>query len=303
MQLSVIIPTHNPHAGRLARTLAALRAQTLPATEWEIVVVDNASTPPVDAGTPGLANARLVREPQPGLTHARRAGLRAATGALLVFADDDNVLDPDYLAQTLRLAAAHPRVGAFGGRSLPGFEVAPADWLAEFFPLLALRDPGPAPVIAPAETPPRAYPLCAPIGAGMVLRRAAADAWLNAPDRGLTDRRGHELTSGGDNDIVLTIFGAGWDVAYFPELKLTHLIPAGRLDAGYLARLNRGIQKSWVQVLAGHGVCPWAAIAPWTVPLRQAKAWFTHRAWQGTAAHIRWQGACGHFEGRAAIAP
>ncbi|MEJ1971704.1 MAG: glycosyltransferase [Lacunisphaera sp.] len=304
--LTVIIPTHNPHPERLRRTLAGLREQTLPPDQWECIVVDNASTPPVDSATltsAGPATLRLVRESQPGLTHARKAGLRSARGALMVFADDDNVLAPDYLAQSLRLAAAHPRLGAYGGRSVPEFEGPPESWTHEFFDLLALRDLGPHPVQAAAESPLRGYPRCAPIGAGMVLRREAADVWLAAPDRGLTDRRGSELTSGGDNDIVLTLFAAGWGVGYFPELQLTHLIPAGRLDAGYLARLNRGIQKSWVQVLARHGICPWPPIATWTVPLRQFKAWFTCRAWRGAVGQIRWQGACGHFEGRAIIAP
>jgi hypothetical protein len=68
----------------------------------------------------------------------------------------------------------------------------------------------------------------------------------------------------------------------------------------YLARLNRGIAKSWMQVLRKHDANPWSPIAPWTVPLRQFKAWFTHRAWSGPAEFIRWQGACGHFEGRGA---
>jgi hypothetical protein len=47
-----------------------------------------------------------------------------------------------------------------------------------------------------------------------------------------------------------------------------------------------------------HGICPWPAIAGWTVPLRQLKAWITYRAWSGPAARIRWQGACGHFDNR-----
>jgi glycosyltransferase involved in cell wall biosynthesis len=303
MLLTVILPTHNSHPGRLERTLEALRAQTLPATKWETIIVDNASSPALHRETlPAIAPEflRVIAEPQPGLTHARRAGLRAATGGIIVFADDDNVLAPDYLEHTVRLVTAHPRVGAFGGRSVPEFETPPAAWVHEFFDLLALRDLGAAPIIVPAETPPRTYPLCAPIGAGMVLRREAAALWLAAPDRGLSDRRGNELTSGGDNDIVLTIFCAGWDVAYFPELVLTHLIPAGRLDAAYLARLNRGIQKSWMQVLVRHGVSPWPPIAAWTMAPRQLKAWFTYRAWRGADAHIRWQGACGHFEGRIA---
>ena len=301
MRISVIIPTHNPRPAVLARVLGGLRRQTLPATAWELVVVDNASVPPVDepALVPQLpASLRVIREPQAGLTHARKAGLRAARGELVVFADDDNVLAPDYLGEAARLAAAHPRVGAFGGRSAPEFEIPPDAWMHEFFDLLALRDLGPKPIIVPAETPPRAYPRSAPIGAGMVLRREAAAAWLAAPDRGLTDRRGTDLTSGGDNDIVLTLFGAGWAIAYFPGLALTHLIPAGRLERDYLGRLNRGIARSWMQVLRKHGVNPWPPLASWTLPLRRAKAWLTYRAWTGPAAYVRWQGACGHFEGR-----
>ncbi len=299
MDLSVIICAHNPHPGRLARTLAGLRSQTLPASQWECVLVDNASAPAIACGADALANLRIIREPEPGLTHARRRGLRETSTALCVFADDDNVLAPDYLEQALRLSISHPRAGAFGGRSLPEFEKPPADWIREFRDLLALRELGQQPIIAPAEKPPRAYPLCAPIGAGMVLRREAVQVWLDAPEHGLTDRRGGELTSGGDNDIVLTLFSAGWEVAYFPELSLTHLIPVGRLDPAYLARLNRGIQKSWVQVLARHHLCPWPRIPAWTVAPRRLKAWFSYRAWSGHSARIRWQGACGRFEGLA----
>ena len=116
----------------------------------------------------------------------------------------------------------------------------------------------------------------------------------------MMDRRGAALTSSGDNDIIFSVLRSGWQVAYFPDLTLTHLIPANRLQPDYLARLNRGIQQSWQQVLRRHGASPWPAIAPWTVPLRQAKAWFAYRAWSTPAARIRWQGACGHFEGRVA---
>ena len=302
MLLSVIIPAHNPDPGRLARTLAGLRAQTLPVSDWEILLVDNASAPPVAA--PDLpANARIVNELALGLTSARRRGFSAARGEYFVLVDDDNVLAPDYLAHTLRLFAAYPRLGALGGRSLPEFAAPPKPWQREFFDLLALRDLGPEPLFSAGLRPPgstrNTYPACAPIGAGMALRRAAAEAWLRAPSiNGLSDRRGAELTSSGDNDIVLSLMRAGWEAGYFPELSLTHLIPAGRLDPLYLARLNRGIQKSWMQVLTQHEANNWPPIPGWSVPLRQLKAWFTYRAWTSPAARIRWQGACGHFAGR-----
>jgi len=132
----------------------------------------------------------------------------------------------------------------------------------------------------------------------MALRRVAVNAWLDAKSSAITDRRGTELTSGGDNDLVLTLLEQGWEVAYLPQLKLVHLIPASRLTKPYLARLNRGIQKSWMQVLSDHQANPWISIPAWTVPPRKVKAWFSHRAWASPAAYVRWQGACGHFEGR-----
>ncbi len=303
--LSVIIPSHNPHPLRLTRTLAGLRAQTLPADEWEVILVDNASTPSLatqELNSLPLGNLRIVAEPRLGLSHARRRGFLEARGEIFILVDDDNVLAPDYLAHVQTLFAAQPRVGALGGRSLPEFESPPAPWQKEFFSLLALRDPGSSSVIENLRSQNSnrdEYPLHAPIGAGMALRRSAAQAWLDHADpAAFTDRLGNDLSSSGDNDIVIHSLRSDWDVAYFPELVLTHLIPATRLDPAYLARLNRGIQKSWLQLLLRHGLSDWPPVAHWTVPIRQLKAWFTHRAWSSPAARIRWHGACGHFEGR-----
>jgi len=306
MKLSVIIPTHNPHAGRLQRTLRALRAQTLPPGEWETVIVDNASVPALtlaDWSPHGPASLRLVAEPEPGLSHARRHGFLAGVGEIFVLVDDDNELAPDYLAETLRLFFTHPQVGALGGRSLPEFEESPPAWVREFDNLIACRDLGYRPLISTGLRHPATgrieYPLFAPIGAGLALRHTAARCWL---DQGagavLPDRKGGELSSSGDNDIVLTAMKAGWEVAYFPTLRLTHLIPAARTTRDYLARLNRGIQKSWMLVLSRHDANPWPPLTSAGVLLRQAKAWFTYRAWSSPAASVRWQGACGHFEGR-----
>lgn len=304
-KISVIIPAHNPHAGRLARTLRALRGQTLPIQDWELLLIDNASSPATDARSllvDAPANLRLVVEPRLGLSHARRRGFIEATGEFLVLVDDDNLLAPDYLAQVRSLFLEYPDVGMLGGRSMPEFETPPPPWIDEFKWLLALRDLGPAPIIGALEvsqTGRHAYPFFAPIGAGMALRAAAGRAWLDKSDPdAITDRKGRELSSGGDNDIVISVMRAGWKAAYFPELELTHLIPSGRTTPEYLARLNRGIQKSWMQVLLRHDMSDWPVIPRWTVPLRQAKAWFTRRAWSGPVARIHWQGACGHFEGR-----
>ena len=305
--ISVVIPAHNPDAARLRLVLAALRAQTLPIADWETIVVDNASTrwpDERDLAAWAPANVSVLREGRLGLSAARRAGLAAARGSGAVLVDDDNVLAPDYLACAGTLLASRPAVGIAGGRVLPRFESEPPAWAREFFGLLALCDHGPVELIAPGARGGRlaegAYPRFAPVGAGMVLRREAAAAWLGQPaDRPApTDRRGAELSSGGDNDIVLHALRAGWEVCYNPALRLEHLVPAARLQADYLARLNRGIQRSWMQVLSAHGVNPWPPLTPAGARLRQAKAWFAYRGWSRPVGRIRWQGACGHFDGR-----
>ncbi len=307
-RISVVLPTHNPRIGNLEKVLSSLRAQTIPPGRWETLLVDNASNPRVRLETLQTfapENLRLLSEPRLGLTAARRCGALASSGQYLVFVDDDNVLAPDYLEQVGQCFERFPGVGALGGRIRPVFESRPPDWAGEFEDLIACRDFGDVELISAGLRDPAsgrvAYPSMAPVGAGMALRRAALNTWLSrSPAEGLTDRRGKELTSGGDNDIIFTLMAEGWEVGYFPGIYLSHLIPAERMTEDYLARLNRAVQKSWMQVLTKHGANPWPPVAGWTVPVRKLKAWFAYRAWSNPRAHVRWSGACGHFEGRIA---
>jgi glycosyltransferase involved in cell wall biosynthesis len=273
------------------------------------------------------SNAKIVREERLGLTFARLRGFAEAKGELIVMVDDDNVLAPEYLANAVEIASKHPDIGAFGGKCLPEFEKEPEPWMREFLPLLALRDPGEEEVVSGDIRSPdgsrRAYPdRAAPIGAGMVLRRDAAAAYAERieqrtkglRDQGtaerldeetkrrkdqetITDRKGDSLASAGDNDLVFQVLRDGLKVGYFPQLVVTHLIPAGRLTVDYLARANRGIQRSWVQVLRKHDACPWVLVRAWTVPLRKAKAVFLQRPWRNTSSKIRLAGVIGRLEG------
>jgi len=308
MQLTVIIPTYNPSESRLVRVLGALRTQTLPHDTWELLLINNASTQFPDAAffaEHSTQNLRILDEPQLGLTSARACGLRAAHGKAAVFVDDDNELAPDYLEHAVAVLNQHPKVGAFGGRIDLEFSTTPPLWLREFHKLLAEQNHGTAPLISASCVPDAhsrlTWPEAAPIGAGMVLRREAWDAWLSflelSPEA-LSDRKGEQLSSSGDNELVLVALKAGWQVGYFPSLQLTHLIPESRLDPRYLERLNYGCSAGFIQALRRHNACPWPTIPRWTLPLRVARAWFRCRAWRGPAERIRWRGLCGHFSAR-----
>jgi glycosyltransferase involved in cell wall biosynthesis len=304
--ISVIIPTHNPNAGRLGRSLKALSAQTLASHSFEVIIIDNSSLPPVKLDNfikPVPLNMRLLVEPKLGLTTARRRGFTEVSGELIVLVDDDNELDSNYLTNVISIFTKHPCIGSIGGKVLPEFEANPAKWMREFDGILACRDFGDARRIVPGRQRSTnglpAYPAYAPIGAGMAVRLVALQSWLDDMQADtLSDRRGKELTSGGDNDIIFSLSKNGWAIGYFPELSLRHLIAAGRTTTDYLGRLNHGIQKSWIHLLAKHNASPWPPISLWTLHLRKAKAWITYRAWSNHAAYVRWRGACGHFEGR-----
>lgn len=311
--ITVIICTHNPRRDYLSRVLNALKLQTLPMSEWELILIDNASKAILSSEIDlrWHSNARHVREETLGLTPARIRGINEASNEVLVFVDDDNVLDPNYLINSVNLLQDNPNIGAIGGKSLPEFEVNPKPWFYTIDLGLGCRDLGNETyigswkiIINKSGVSIKNYPKFAPIGSGMVLRKKAGNIYyqkiINSSSLVL-DRTGEKLTSGGDNDIIMTLLDAGWEVGYFPQLTLQHLIPKTRLTKKYLAQLKKSINTSWIKVLDIHGIRPWGKIPQWSVLPRKIKAYLTFQAWKDEASYILWQGACGIFEGQAEL--
>lgn len=304
--LSVIICTHNPQIKYLERVLNALKLQTLSRSKWELILIDNASknTLASKIDLSWHCASYHVREDKIGLTNARLRAFKEAKADILVFVDDDNILDCNYLENTLEIAQQFPNLGAFGGKSLPEFEIKPQSWFVNVNAPLGLQDFGNEVRVAYWEqNSNRFYPFFAPIGAGLVIRKQAAliyaEKIVTDKSRLALGRSGTSLVSGEDNDIVLTLLDAGYGVGHFPQLQLTHIIPAKRLTKNYLARLNRASSRSWVRVLDVHGIRLWHKIPRWTVLLRQIKAFFRFQPWTSSAAYINWQGACGILQGQA----
>ncbi len=116
--ISVVVPTVG-RADVLARCLAALAAQTLPADAFEVVVVDDspAGDAPI-APPPGLA-ARVHRSRGCGAAVARNEGAAQARGALVLFIDDDLIAAPDLLERHLAHHAQAPADAVVIGCSPP----------------------------------------------------------------------------------------------------------------------------------------------------------------------------------------
>jgi len=303
MKISVFIPTYNPDRHRLNQTLEGLKNQDFPLSNWELIIVDN------NSNIPSINNldiswhpyAKIVAEPKSGLTYARLKGFKESRANIIIMVDDDNILDQNYLFNTYSTFEQNPNLGAIGGKSIPLFESEPPIWIEQCYGSLAIRDLGENVIYERWE---QKYPESAPIGAGMAIRKEALSSYISkiqAGENKITDRKGNSLSSGGDNDIVLEILKSGWEIAYIPSLSLQHIIPKGRMDAKYLGRLNKDSTKSWIHLLALHGINPWDKIPVWTIPLRKLKAWFTYQPWKNNPNFIKYKGVCGMYEALAEL--
>jgi glycosyltransferase involved in cell wall biosynthesis len=303
MKLSVIICTYNPKAPILDRVLNSLKQQTLPLTEWQLIIVDNRSDNdvPTKCDLSWHPEHLLVREEKAGLIYARICGTLQTKHEILVSVDDDTPLFPNYLENIQQIFLQNPDMGIVGGRTVAEFAVPPPAWIKSFYPLLAIRDLGEEPIIQQLKVNDtlQQYPQAAAV-AVMSMRK---ECMLDYVEHFNTDnishtlgRKGNDLSSGEDNDINLFIYKSGYALGYFPQLKFVHLIPESRLQADYLARLQYSSSKTWIKVLSKYGINPWPKIPKLTVGFRKIKAWISYRAWASPKNYIRWRGACGTFE-------
>lgn len=254
-KLSVIICTHNPREVFLRRTLEGLQKQTLSMSEWELLIIDNASESPL-AGRIDLSwqpQARQLLEPKLGKMNAWLLGMREAQAEVLLFVDDDNVLAPDYLEQALAIGAQWPFVGAWGGSVIPEYEVPLPDWVGDQVWRLTAFE-----VKADVWSNLRDSFDTYPVGAGMCVRRAVGRRYvewcgLNKAGSSL-DRSGKGLGGYGDMDLCQCAIDIGLGTGRSTKLKLTHLIPAGRLTLDYFVRHAEGDAASFLMYRAIRGL-------------------------------------------------
>lgn len=299
MHLTVIICTFNPRREYLERTLAALRAQTLPAAQWDLIVVDNNSSPPLASwlDLSAFPAARIIVEPAQGFTPALIRGLRDVTSEVCVLVHDDNLLAPDYLAHVVRLATARPQLGACSGGYEGEFEEPPAPHLAPFIAYLAVN---------PIDRDRWSnglydYP-ATPCGAGMAVRTEVLRQWARnvATDerRRSLGRHTDKLTSCEDFDIAFTAIDLGYETGVFTCFKVKHLIPKGRVQLDYLRRLVEGHGYSSVLLHSFRGpVSP-----PATGLIARLRRWRLLRSLSPIERDVRAALARGEARGHAALA-
>ncbi|NET31643.1 MAG: glycosyltransferase family 2 protein [Cyanothece sp. SIO1E1] len=145
--ISVAICTYN-RSNRLIKALDALCNQSLPQEQFEILVIDNASTDNTKEVCrqyqKALPNLQYTYEPVQGLSKARNTALKASRGEYISYLDDDAIPCSSWLGSILNtFLTISPKPIGVGGPLYPLWEVGPPDWMqTEMAFLFSILDEG-----------------------------------------------------------------------------------------------------------------------------------------------------------------
>jgi glycosyltransferase involved in cell wall biosynthesis len=260
MSVTVIVCGFNSVC-RVSRTIEHLAAQVVRrGTEWDLIFVDNNSSDRSGEFVKALWSEleapvplNVLYERKAGLANARRSGVAAARGNIVVFCDDDNWLAPNYIDRTVSLFESLPTIGAIGGRSEAAlFNINPPIWFSDAASGYAVGKQA----LFSQDVTRRGYLW----GAGLAVRSHllsriyASDVQLQ-----LVGREGINLGSGDDSEICKLIVASGFGLYYDQDLQLQHYISSERLTEEYWASQISGFQRAefalsaytfWIHALA-----------------------------------------------------
>ena len=233
--LSLAICTHN-HAVALQKTLASLRTLRSPAQDWELLIIDNASSDETrgmlqhDKWHLPAITCRVAREARLGVANARNRALHEARGDYVVFLDDDETPDRDWLVEMARVTTTR-QPDAAGGRIEVGFEDCNRPrWLTdELLGFLGRLDYGSSEILLTQSSTPIFT------GNAAFHRRRALD--MGGFDVSL-GRRGAIQSGGEDTDFYRRLAAAGGKIVWVPSAVIFHRIEARKLKRSYFLDLH-----------------------------------------------------------------
>ena len=239
--LSVIICTYNRDK-YIYNVLKSLADNTLPYDCYEIVLIDNNCTDNTrcecDRFLRDFPNVRVryFVETNQGLSHARNRGIKESAGDILVYVDDDALVNREYLQTYADFFDRMPEIDAAGGPIIPKYETEEPDWMSHFtkalitgYKYLGSKE---------KEFPKNDYP-----GGGNAAYRAFVFEKVGLFNVEL-GRKGDSLVGAEEKDIFDKATTLGIRFFYLPNAILYHLIPEKKLSKDYFDRLTYSIGKS-----------------------------------------------------------
>ena len=250
--LTVIICTYN-RAKYIGNLLESIAKNDIDKSAYEIVLVDNNCTDNTREICETFAKAhkdvnfRYVVESEQGLSAARNKGIKEAKGDVIVYVDDDALVDSPYLRTYAEWFATHPKTMACGGPIEPLYETEEPSWMSPYTKALltAWMNYGDK----AREYPRGRYP-----GGGNAAYRKEVFDQVGLFNTAL-GRKGGNLMGSEEKDIFDKMQALGMQVLYLPTPVLHHIIPQTKLESDYFNRLTTqiGISERQRTLAIGEG--------------------------------------------------
>lgn len=235
--VSVIICTYNG-ASQLPQTLRHLALQQVsPGVNWEIIIVDNASTDATATvarsewqqyDLPGVSFT-ILNEARPRKYYALATGVNNAKYQYIIVCDDDNWLNAGYINYAYQTINTKPQVAAVGGQGIVVTDQEIPAWFEQYQQIYAVGKPA----TTSGDVSAKGYLW----GAGMVFRKLLYQkvnrdipSLLLGPDQTETARAE-------DVELCMRFLLAGYRLYYDEELIFQHQIQADRLTESYRDKL------------------------------------------------------------------
>lgn len=248
-RISVIICSYNPPIQPLLRVINSIQNQKLEGISIEKIIVDNNSSNQFleDTNLKSSLNTngwKIVQEPKAGLSYARIAGVNHSTNDFILFVDDDNVLNENYVQNLIRHYNEHPQAGIIGaGKIDVEFTGGGDEYIKKHFKkVFQYRE------FSTYLSGNAVWENFYPPGSGISIRKKVFNVFAENFIHGkisLTGRKAESLSSGEDAQMIWTTLQLGFTVDTAPDLSLIHLIPEKRCSLSYIIQLNQSIAYSF----------------------------------------------------------
>jgi glycosyltransferase involved in cell wall biosynthesis len=193
---------------------------------------------------------KIIQEPTPGLTYARRAAFRSAKGDFFLCIDDDNFLKSGFIKSLIDFVTRHLNLGCICPVVLPRWETVAPEWLQNFgVRCLSYTVPKERQEMDEERVwnhpDTQGWPW--PPGGGMIIHRRIAEDYLSSTDKKRLGfgRVGKGLGGCEDQDIYLRYKSLGMDVGFSEKLVLYHHIPEERTRYDYLFKVVFRTTQDW----------------------------------------------------------
>lgn len=216
----------------------AATSQSLPASDYEVILVDNASHDHTRAIAQRFEQVRYLYCPHRGLSQARNAGASAARSPVVTYIDDDAIADSGLLERVLAVFDAHPDAGCVGGKIEIRLPPAQPGWYSkDFAGYYSAFDLGYSDVRRVTEL--WEYPF----GANVSYRREALEqiGYFNVR----MGRVGKNTSGGEELDAEYRIAQAGYGIYYTPHARVEHIILPDRMRWSHISNSAVAAGRNW----------------------------------------------------------